>query len=244
MFWGWSMALEEQFYLFIPVLFFLLYRLRTNRVRIALLSALCMAALITRLVIYSRWAPWNDFVLYGALYFRTYTRFDTLIAGILLALLHREYRDVTAKWLEHARNRAILALPALTCLWLLLQPTMFGVEHVQLVKVFAWGTLTSLMYLCALPLLLHSDGFVARFLSAPFFRKVATLGYGLYLVHIPIIDHLVVPGVKKLHARGVSLTVLWIASLMFTMCLSWFIAYVMHLLIEKPSLWLRRKVAD
>lgn len=244
MFWGWSMALEEQFYLFVPVLFFLLQRLKTNRLRIALLSALCLSALVVRLVIYYRWRPWNDFILYGALYFRTYTRFDTLAAGILLALIHRQYRDALGKWLEYPLHRAMLALPALTCLWLLLQPTMFGAEHVQLVKVFSWGTLTSVMYLCALPLLLHSDGYVTRFLSLPVFRKVATLGYGLYLVHIPIIDRLVVPGVKALHARGVSLVVLWLGSLVFTLVLSWLIAYAMHLLIEKPSLWLRHKVAD
>jgi len=200
--------------------------------------------LVTRLVIYYRWRPWNDFVLYGALYFRTYTRFDTLIAGILLALIHRQYRDVMATWLEHPRHRAMLALPALTCLWLLLQPMMFGAAYVQLVKVFAWGTLTSVMYLCALPLLLHSDGFVARLLSAPVFRNVATLGYGIYLVHIPIIDHLVVPFVKALHARGVSLALLWVGSLVFTMGLSWLIAYGMHLFIEKPSLWIRHKIAD
>ena len=244
MFWGWSMALEEQFYLFVPVLFFVLHRLRSNKLRIALLSAFCMAALITRLVIYYRYRPWNDFVLYGALYFKTYTRFDTLAAGILLALIHREYREPLRKWLEAPLHRAMLALPALTCLWLLLQPMMFGPQYLQLVRVFSWGTLTSIMYLCALPLLLYSDGFVARFLSAPIFRKVATLGYGLYLVHIPIIDHLVVPGVKAVHARGVELGVCWIGGLVFTLGLSTIIAYVMHLLIEKPSLWLRQKIAD
>ncbi len=244
MFWGWSMALEEQFYLFVPVLFFVLHRLRSNRLRVALLSALCLAALITRLVIYYRYRPWNDFVLYGALYFKTYTRFDTLIAGILLALMHRQYREPLRKWLEHPLHRAMLALPALTCLWLLLQPMMFGPQYLQLVRVLSWGTLTSIMYLCALPLLLYSDGFVARFLSAPIFRKVATLGYGLYLVHIPIIDHLVVPGVKALHARGVALGLCWVGALLFTLSLSTLFAYVMHLFIEKPSLWLRQKIAD
>jgi peptidoglycan/LPS O-acetylase OafA/YrhL len=244
MFWGWSMALEEQFYVFVPALFFVLHRLRTNRLRIALLSALMLAALITRLVIYYRWRPWQDFVLYGAMYFRTHTRFDTLIAGILLALVHRQYRDVIGKWLEHPRHRAMLALPALTCLWLLMQNSMFGREHVQLMQIFSWGTFTSVMYLCALPLLLHSDGFIARFLSAPFFRKYATLGYGIYLVHIPIIDYLVVPRVKMLHTQGVSLPLVWIGSLIITLGLSSLIAYVIHVLIEKPSLWLRHKIAD
>lgn len=244
MFWGWSLALEEQFYLFVPLLLFVLQRLKTNRFRIAFLSALCLAALITRLVIYYRWRPWNDFILYGALYFRTHTRFDTLIAGILLALIHRSYGEVIAKWLKVPINQAKLALPALTCLWLLLQTGMFGTKHVQLVKVFAWGTVTSIMYLLALPLLLYSDGFISRALSRPIFRHLATLGYGIYLVHIPIIDRLVVPAVETLHARGISLVLCWIASLAFTLLLSGFIAYLMHVLIEKPSLWLRHKVAD
>ncbi len=244
MFWGWSLALEEQFYLFVPVLFFVLQRLKTNRSRIMLLGALCLAALVTRLGIYYRWRPWNDFVLYGALYFRTYTRFDTLIAGILIALIHRNYRDVLAKWLDVPLHRAMLALPALTCLWLLLQPAMFGPQHIQLVKVFAWGTITSVMYLCAVPLLLHSDGLISRALSLPLFRRLATLGYGIYLVHIPIIDHLVVPAVKSLHTKGVSLALCWVVSLAFTLLLSGVIAYLMHILIEKPSLWLRHKIAD
>lgn len=243
MFWGWSLALEEQFYLAVPLLFVVLHRLRSDRSRIALLAALCIVPLVVRLVIYYRWRPWNDFVLYGAVYFRTYTRFDTLVAGILLALVHRSYRDVVGKWLEHPRHRAMLALPALTCLWLLLQPSMFGKTHTQLVRLFAWGTLTSVMYLLALPLLLHSDGFVSRALSAPVFRKVATLGYGIYLVHIPIIDHLVVPCAKALHARGTSLAFVWIGSLVGTLFISWIIAYAMHLFIEKPSLWLRNKIA-
>jgi peptidoglycan/LPS O-acetylase OafA/YrhL len=244
MFWGWSLSLEEQFYLAVPVLFFVLHRLRSDRARIVLLSGLCLYALVIRLVIYYQFRPWNDFILYGAVYFRTYTRFDTLIAGILLALVHRRYRDVIGKWLEHPLHRTMLALPALTCLWLLLQPSMFGKEHVQLVKMFAWGTITSVMYLCALLLLLHSDGVIARVLSAPIFRKIATLGYGLYLVHIPIIDHLVVPAAKVLHTRGVSLVLVWIGSLVVTMAVSWAIAYAMHLFIEKPSLWLRHKIAE
>jgi peptidoglycan/LPS O-acetylase OafA/YrhL len=244
MFWGWSLSLEEQFYLTVPVLFFVLHRLRSDRARITLLGGLCLYALVLRLAIYYYARPWNDFILYGAVYFRTYTRFDTLIAGILLALVHRRYRDVIGKWLEHPLHRAMLALPVLTCLWLLFQPSMFGKEHEQLVKMFLWGTVTSVMYLCAVPLLLHSDGVIARVLSAPIFRKVATLGYGIYLVHIPIIYNFIVPAAKELHGRRVSLVLVWIGSLIVTMAASSVIAYAMHLFIEKPSLWLRHKIAD
>ena len=243
MFWGWSLSLEEQFYLTVPLLFFVLHRLRSERARFVLLGALFVAALVVRLVIYYRYRPWNDFILYGALYFRTYTRFDTLIAGILLAFVHQRHGEAVGRFLARPFHRALLALPALTCLWLLLNPAMFGEEHVQLVHVFAWGTVTSLMYLLALPLLLHGDGFIHRGLSAPFFRRAATLGYGVYLVHIPIIDHVVLPVAKALHARRVSLLLVWPAALAATMLISFLIGYLMHVLIEKPSLRLRERFA-
>ena len=68
---------------------------------------------------------------------------------------------------------------------------MFGKEHVQIVHVFAWGTVTSIMYFGWLLLLIHGDGdgWIHRALSAPIFRRIATLGYGVYLVHIPLCDH-------------------------------------------------------
>src|SRR6185295_18822017 len=55
MFWGWSLALEEQFYLTVPALFFVLHRLRSDRLRIQLLGALWLGALVIRLYIYFRW---------------------------------------------------------------------------------------------------------------------------------------------------------------------------------------------
>ncbi|MFT3771121.1 MAG: acyltransferase [Minicystis sp.] len=243
MFWGWSLALEEQFYLTVPLLFFVLHRLKSDRARIGLLSALWITALIVRLVIFYRHRPWNDFILYGAIYFRTHTRFDTLVAGILLAFVHQHYGEAIARWLVHPFHRALLALPAMACLWLLLRPAMFGVERVQLVHIFAWGTVTSVMYFGFLPLLLYGDGWIHRWLSAPIFRRVATLGYGVYLVHIPLIDHLIVPAARRLQARHASMLWVWPASLAATMLMSLAIGYAMHVLIEKPSLRIRERFA-
>ena len=243
MFWGWSLALEEQFYLAVPALFFILHRLRSDRARIGLLGALWISALIVRLVIFYRHQPWNDFILYGTLYFRTHTRYDTLVAGILLAFVHQHYGERLARWLQHPFHRALLALPALACLWLLLRPSMFGTDRVQTVHVFAWGTVTSIMYFGFIPLLLYGDGSIHRFLSAPIFRRIATLGYGVYLVHIPLIDHLVVPAARALQARQASMLWVWPASLAATMLMSLAIGYAMHVLIEKPSLRIRERFA-
>ncbi len=243
MFWGWSLSLEEQFYLTVPLLLFALTRLRSDRGRIALLGGLWLIPLALRLTIYLRGRPWDDLALYSALYFRTATRFDTLIAGVLLALVHRRWGKAIAVWLQAPLHRAMLALPSLSCLWLLLFPTMFGQDNVQPYHVFAWGSLTSLMYLPALTLLLHSEGAISHALSAPIFRRVATLGYGVYLVHIPLIDHLAVPAAHWLDGRHVPRSLIWIVSMAGVCALSWAIGYLLHVLVEKPSLRVRDRLA-
>jgi peptidoglycan/LPS O-acetylase OafA/YrhL len=243
MFWGWSLALEEQFYLTVPLLFVALTHIRSDRKRIALLVGLWASALVVRLVIFLRHRPWEDLVLYSALYFRSYTRFDTLVCGILLALVHRRYKEPITTWLKHPFHRALVAMPCLTCLWLLLRPSMFGPGMVQTIHVFAWGSITSVMYFGFLILFLHSEGWLQRWLSVPIFRSIATLGYGVYLVHIPLLYALVVPIARSLDKFGTPHLVIWFASLGLLMFFSLVLAYVMHVMIEKPSLRFREKIA-
>jgi len=243
MFWGWSLALEEQFYLTVPALFYVLQKLKTDKARITLLTVVWAMALVIRLVIFYRHRPWNDFILYGALYFRTHTRFDTIVCGIILAFVEQRFGDRVHGWLQKPLNRALLALPALACLWLLLRPAMFGPEYVQIVHVFAWGTVTSIMWFCAVLLLLHGEGPIQRALSAPIFRRIATLGYGVYLVHIPLCDHFIVPIAKRLEARHVSMILVWPLSLVLLMGSSIFVGYLLHIFVEKPALRIRQRLA-
>lgn len=245
MFWGWSLALEEQFYLTVPILFFVLHRLRSNRARLILLTTIWAAALVIRLVIFLMRAPWTDLHLYEALYFRPHTRFDTLVAGIILALVHHHYGDEITRWLRAPFHRALLALMSLACLWLLVQPHIFGREHLQLVHVFAWGTVTSVMYFGLLLLLIHGDteSWLHHALSAPIFRRIATLGYGVYLVHIPLLDQLIVPAAQAAQARQWPMLLVWPAALLALMLSSLALAYVMHVVIEKPALRVRERLA-
>jgi peptidoglycan/LPS O-acetylase OafA/YrhL len=243
MFWGWSLSLEEQFYLTVPLLFVVLHRLRTDRARIALLALIWSMGLVARLAVYHLRGPWTDYTLYDALYFRTYTRFDTIVMGILLAVVEMRYGQRIGKWLEHPFHRALLGMTSLACLWVLLRPAIFGEDHVQMVHVFAWGTLTSAMYFPALLLVLHGDGPFHRFFGAPIFRRLATLGYGVYLVHIPLIDHVIVPVAHDLEDAEVTMLLVWPVSLVVVTLLSFAIAYAMHVLIEKPSLRVRELLA-
>src|SRR5262249_58315690 len=104
-------------------------------------------------------------------------------------------------------------------------------------------SVTSVMYFGWLLLLLHAEaGWIHRALSWPFFRRYATLGYGVYLVHIPLCDHVLVPIARALQGH-VSMLIVWPVSVIGLMALSGGLGYVMHVLIEKPSLRIPERIA-
>ena len=99
------------------------------------------------------------------------------------------------------------------------------------------------MYLASVPLALYGEGAVCRWLSAPVFRRLATVGYGVYLVHIPVIDHIMVPAARAAQERHWSMLFVWPTVLVSTMATSTAIAYALHVIVEKPALRLRDRFA-
>jgi peptidoglycan/LPS O-acetylase OafA/YrhL len=114
--WGWSLSLEEQFYLCVPLLFFGLTKLRSDAWRLGLLGLFWVSALVVRLVLFRLHPGWSPQELYDSLYFRTHTRFDTLVCGIVLAYVQQRWAGALARRLDAPSARAALALPALGCL--------------------------------------------------------------------------------------------------------------------------------
>jgi len=243
--WGWSLALEEQFYLAVPILFLVLYKFRSDRARLTILVAIWSAALVVRLVLYFRNPQWDEAALYNFLYYRTHTRFDTLVAGIILAYVQRRWRAPITRWLELPAARAALVLPSLACLLVLMQPWMLGPAGLGLIHVVSWGTLTTLMYFAWTLLLLNGgNGWMSRALSLPVFRRIATLGYGVYLVHMPLCEYVISHTAKWLvDYHRWPLLVVWLSAVAALLLSSLAVSYLLHLVVEKPSLRLRDRFA-
>lgn len=242
--WAWSLCVEEHFYLAVPVMMILLRLLPGHRARIGVLLAAWATAPLVRAWIYlAREEPWTPPEMFALVYQRTHTRYDTLIAGILLAYtvfhfaphLRRAIGRPGVRWALRATIGGCLA-------FLLVAPEDLWRDYTPW-HIPAWGTVTSVLYVALVPLLLFGDGWVQRFLGSRVFLMLATLGYGIYLVHIPVFHHLVKPLVGELATRGVGIGIRWPLALGLLWVGSAAVAYVLHVVVEKPSLSLRDRFA-
>jgi len=241
--WGWSLAVEEHFYLAVPLLLAALLLLRSHASRLSMLGLLWGAGLAVRLGIYY-WTPgpWIWTKLFEKIYIPTHTRFDVLIAGIFLAYVHRHFKEKLDRLAQSRLLCWAVLLWGLAILGLLMWPNSFRTFY--LLRLFSWGTLTSLMFVPWILALLHTKGPLVRLLSARVFLWSATFGYGIYLVHIPICERLLVPLASYLQRQhGMTELSLWPLTLALLFFCSGAVAYVLHLVVEKPALYLRDRLA-
>ncbi len=239
---SWSLCVEEHFYLLVPLLIAAVRVVRSGRGQFALLLALWAGCGLLRVGDYLvHFGRWTNLQAYFNLYSRTHDRMDILIAGVLLAFVHSRGREQLDAALARPGVRRALGVVFFVCLWLLLLPPV--PRFAMLWNTLCWGTITSVMYGALVPLLIAGDGWVKRALSAPLFRTIATLGYGVYLLHVPICLQVVLPLIKVLALRfQLSALTIWTLSLALLFALSLAAAYVLHLLVEKPALALRDRL--
>jgi len=246
--WSWSLSLEEHFYLAVPVLIILLNRLRSHRARITALLVVWASALLVRLGVYAlHEGEWTHIAYFQKIYTPTHTRYDTLVAGILIAYLHYHFRDRITAWYQHAWVRRVsLALP-LGLLLLLANPFDLGADVVifryqWLRHIFYIGTVTTIVYCPLLLWALCAHDRWTRVLGSRAFLWIASLGYGIYLVHIPVFESLVRPLFVRIHELGVVPDLaLWTLAVLVTVAVSMVVSWVLHVIFERPALWVRER---
>jgi peptidoglycan/LPS O-acetylase OafA/YrhL len=168
----WSIAVEEQFYLFWPLVIFLLPNAKT---RIWFFTGGILLVLLTRIT-YCYFSP-TGFLSY----YNTFFRMDSLLAGSLLYQLHHSRIIIPPRILN-----GIAA--ALLSLFLAGYFTVKSTSPHNLFYSTAGFTLIALLSAC----LLHAtvqpgNGFIPRFFNNGFLRFCGKISYGLYLFNFPIL---------------------------------------------------------
>jgi peptidoglycan/LPS O-acetylase OafA/YrhL len=161
----WSLSVEEQFYLFFPALFLLLFR-TLHRRRALVLTLLCLLSLVA-CVVETHWRPVWAFYLLP-------TRAWELLAGSIVAVLPQQ--GWPASRLLSAVPVAGLALIGLSFAWVTEGPFFPGPLAILPVA----GTL------CLLFPIDRSNVVVERVLGCAPMALVGRMSYSLYLWHWPV----------------------------------------------------------
>jgi len=222
----WSLAVEEHFYILLPLLLIaLVYRAGTRgdpfaslpRLYIVVAAVLLLARMGTALVF--------DFNPHVNL-FPTHLRFDALLLGVVVAHAYHFHRS----WFE--RHFSAWRVPLLGLGLLMLAPAFFWDLHT-----------TPWIYTAGLTLFsLGSAALLASFLflplpTGPVVRGLGVLGacsYSIYLWHLPVLlggPKLVAFFLGGEPSYTVRLLVYLVGSVVAGLCMTW--------LVEKPVLYLR-----
>ncbi|MEY4578318.1 MAG: hypothetical protein RL701_3021 [Pseudomonadota bacterium] len=237
--WAWSLALEEHFYLCVPLLVLALRALPSVRAQLYALIGLWFSALGFRVLEYVAHGPWDYMRALSILYVRTHLRYDILVAGIFVACLQHYYtRELRIAMQRGSVRLGLLAL-SMTGFSLLIFTWKLQTTWLQY-NLLCWGTLTSVAYAPLVLWLINHEGAVSRLLSLSFFRYFATFGYGLYLLHVPVVYVVCLPIVHNVQQHfHMPWQVAWLSMVVASLGVSAACGYLVHILIEKPSLKLR-----
>lgn len=220
----WSLAVEEQFYIFWPLLIMVLNRKQLLYVSILLIafSAYFKFFLGSRL----------GFV-YPFQYLSTFARMDALLIGAIIAILIRGERA----WLEkYAKYFAIISLLIVSIFFIRFRIVFFG----ELASIYLFIDILA-GYLILYMLNTESKFyFLKKFLNASFFRILGKYSYGLYVYHaiiLRILENHYYNNLKE-HYESSLLAILIIGSI--TIILSFIISILSFWFIESPLLKLKK----
>ncbi|KIG07713.1 acyltransferase family protein [Caballeronia concitans] len=220
----WSLAVEEHFYLFLPLLLILFSRWQTRvNTILTVLGAICVAVLIGRSV-----AVYNG-DLEGTFFYTQY-RIDSLLFGVMLAAIYwlkpGVYRGIAQ------RKGLLIAAVAGLVLWL-----VFGTRNASVDQSIGY-TVQAIGYCALIVLTVEYSG---RIRGSILYRVIGWIGvysYGIYLWH----SLALAPGdmlIRKAAAWHLPAIPAWGAIMLAQFAIAIVVGYVTTRAIEFPFLRIR-----
>ena len=215
----WSLSVEEHFYIFFPPLLLLL--LHKKIPAIPVLAAFCFVPLAIRLVI----ATTSDAQFYPQYTTAaTETRFDSILFGCITAIATRQ--PWGASFIGFATRYPTAWSAAVLLVAAELVPNQFFRQTLRF-------TIQNLALISLMLTAVYTPNFIVakRLMNLPAVRWIAVLSYSLYLWHLPVFKAVqysidTIPPILG-SALG------WV--------LSFSIAYIVYIAVERPIVRLRKR---
>lgn len=229
---AWSLCIEEQFYLFLPLIIVALVHFNWVKKGFIVLLLFFVLGFLARLYSWYLLPPTgsDDYGIYWLryIYYPTYSRLDGLLVGVAIAGCFQFYPKTKQTLQRYGNALLLLSLVLLTGCYFLCQDTqsfaasIFGFPLVDCscgVLVLAAVSPTCFLY---------------RFKNRVLF-KIAALSYAVYLTH-KIVIHVTQQQFTKLQIATDS-------TLMFAICVTAcaVVAWLVNVTVEKPFLRWRER---
>lgn len=177
----WSLAIEWFFYLICPlVLIFLLKITNKNFKKVTVYFLLIyFSAIFVRLFVTRHVAP-NDYNWYFAHSIRFHSRYDELVAGVIIALIIRQF-SITKRLKQWLAFISLLSL-ALFGIYFYKNPLFLTNPAFLTHETLYYPTWLSMTFGCLLLSLYNIK------IDSPFVNAMARLSYPIYLLHIVFVN--------------------------------------------------------
>jgi peptidoglycan/LPS O-acetylase OafA/YrhL len=171
----WSLAIEQQVYVLLPLILLVVWRLGTYRRRIAAIAGLACVSWLLPIVF-----GWSV----ARTYYGTDTRAGEILIGVALALTHQWHRRQVAREADLPRRRAnLLAGGAMLVMLVFIVVATPGGEAIRRGLLPAQALLSVALVHVAVR---RRDLWMGVLETRPFVY-IGTLSYAIYLVHWPLI---------------------------------------------------------
>ncbi|TGM09549.1 acyltransferase [Leptospira barantonii] len=224
---GWSLSIEEHFYLILPF-FCILFLFKVGlRIRFVFYFLGFLTALLVRMKIAIPNANLDAAYLF-------YARFDSILAGMLVYEIFHHFPMTPEKAENNKIKHAIILIFGFLIVIGAHQidpGTSWALIFRPIALSFGFGIL---MYFSFYP------GFLKRFFSLSVFRPFARLGYTGYLWHIfaiPIAAKKIIPMIQTTPTVW-----MFLLSSLYLVAVTFLISWFFFLLIEQPFLMLKDKL--
>lgn len=225
----WSLAIEEQFYLIWPFVFWSLYKRSYMGTMI-----FCVALIIVSAGCRFYFAAQEEYVF---AYKATICHFDSIAMGALCSLLYFKYKDQILRY----RIPVMLCGAVSFIIFLILLYTRQNSTDSHLFMMSNGLIFTNIFYMCIFMLLLiaREGNAIKKALCHRFLRFSGKISYGLYIFHFPV-GMMIAASINTMgmgYAASHSITLL----LILPVC--YLIAWLSYTYLEMPILKLKGKYA-